>query len=394
MKLDKEILKRQELELPIFYTGTSCADEIHNRITAFHDFLASYEIDKNRLDCILLFRDNLQRMFDEYYLGHQSNAYSAFISALPFLFRDAPVIKTHISPAPLFRARINDSNDDYKDDEMFHIKYSDRGKVGTQRFSFPGLPCLYLGASSYVCWLELDRPPFEQFQVAIIEQNVAEGKRKCVLDLSIHPLTFYNELVKRAEGDKTEHEGLLLEDYLQYWPIIAACSIAVKNKNDAFKPEYTFPQFLLQLIIEEKSADFIGIDGIKYMSIKAGWISMKQYESDYRTYTNYVFPIKSKKHTSEGFCMDLSSYFHIKNNYSGKELQVLSDLVREKGIKFDGIEDKSTIANTLIFGSNDMGYSYKNSIFGRIEKILMNTEYEDGEIIFDPVSNDEIDDLF
>ena len=73
-----------------------------------------------------------------------------------------------------------------------------------------------------------------------------------VLDLSIHPLTFYNELEKRAKGDKTEHEGLILEDYLQYWPIITACSIAIKNVKDAFKPEYIFPQFLLQHIIEEK----------------------------------------------------------------------------------------------------------------------------------------------
>ena len=42
--------------------------------------------------------------------------------------------------------------------EMFHIKYELRGKVQTQRCSFPGLPCLYLGCSSYVCWLELNRP--------------------------------------------------------------------------------------------------------------------------------------------------------------------------------------------------------------------------------------------
>ena len=92
--------------------------------------------------------------------------------------------------------------------------------------------------------------------------------------------------------------------------------------------------------------------------------------------------------------MELSSYFYIKNNYSGKELQVLSDLVREKGIKFDGVEDKYTTANTLIFGSNDKGYSYKDSIFGRIEKILMNIDYEDGEIIFSSITDKEIDDIF
>ena len=80
---------------------------------------------------------------------------------------------------------------------MFHIKYSLRSKVKTQRFSFPGLPCLYLGASSYVCWLELNRPAFDKFQVATIKQKSTDDYN--VIDLCVHPYSFYNELLDRAQ---------------------------------------------------------------------------------------------------------------------------------------------------------------------------------------------------
>lgn len=67
---------------------------------------------------------------------------------------------------------------------MFHINLDNRVIVSSERYSFPGLPCLYLGTSSFVCWVEMDCPKLEDFQVARIikkEQNVK------VLDLCILP---------------------------------------------------------------------------------------------------------------------------------------------------------------------------------------------------------------
>ncbi|MFW1494652.1 hypothetical protein ACEV9S_24505, partial [Vibrio parahaemolyticus] len=45
------------------------------------------------------------------------------------------------------------------------------------------------------------------------------------------------------------------------WPLIAACSIRVKNPSDNFKPEYIIPQLLLQW-----ARDYKSIDGIRYTS--------------------------------------------------------------------------------------------------------------------------------
>lgn len=45
------------------------------------------------------------------------------------------------------------------------------------------------------------------------------------------------------------------------WPLIAACSIKVKHREDSFKPEYIVPQLLLQWIRNNQE-----IDGIRFSS--------------------------------------------------------------------------------------------------------------------------------
>ena len=62
--------------------------------------------------------------------------------------------------ARLYKARAAESNYRFSQNEMFHIPYEKRNKIGNQRFSVTGLPCLYLGSSSYICWEELGRVDF------------------------------------------------------------------------------------------------------------------------------------------------------------------------------------------------------------------------------------------
>lgn len=58
---------------------------------------------------------------------------------------------------PMYKCRENCKLFHFSKDEMFHIPYEKRYLVGNQRFSLSGLPCLYLGGSSYICWEELGR---------------------------------------------------------------------------------------------------------------------------------------------------------------------------------------------------------------------------------------------
>lgn len=396
--MDKEILKEEKMMLPIEYNTESCEEAICNRLCEFEVLLKKYSADDKLIRLIGLFRDNLKEMYKEYYLGHQNKAYQAFRTALSQQVDGVGIVTAELPKESLYRARKNIGNRDYNNNEMFHIKYELRGKVQTQRFSFPGLPCLYLGCSSYVCWLELNRPQFDQFQVATIRQK-DEGKNFSVIDLCIHPLTYYNELVNCENGDHSGHDSLDIMRYLQWWPIMAACSIVVKNEEDSFKPEYVFPQFMLQYLLEEVSDK--NCIGIKYISIKAGKVSKKQYESDYRTYTNYVIPIRTSDKTANGFCEFLEKEFGVVRNYSGRELQVLTDSIREDGIEWQDIETAKLpqpLEDAKIYGTNNMAYLYSKTIFRRIETILENEDMDkystDGKLIISPISSEEIERLF
>ena len=398
--ISKNILKEESILLPIEYDTGSCEDIIYDRLSKFEDLLKKYSVSDELIDSVKKFRLDLKKMYTEYYLGHQNMAYQAFKKALLDQIKKIGIVTDTLPKESMYRARINDGNKDYKNNEMFHIKYGLRGKVQTQRFSFPGLPCLYLGCSTYVCWIELNRPQFDQFQVATIKQK-NEKKEFKVIDLCIHPLTYYQKLLQyeKNEDMEQEHDFLDIMKYLQWWPIMAACSIAVKSENDWFKPEYIFPQFMLQYLLEEmKTEECIGI---KYMSIKAGKVSKKQYESDYRTYTNYVIPIRTPNANSNGFCEFLENEFGIVRNYSGRELQVLTDSIRETGVvwgDFGTEEESNQLKEVRLFGTNDVSYLYSKSIFGRIETILENKDMDkysnDGRLIIEQISNEEIGKLF
>lgn len=218
MNKEYEILNNPVFQLPITYTHGTCEQIIDDTLSRYHDFLVVNKIEGVSLhESVSTFQKKISMMYEEYYLGHQNKAYELFKEAFEYEIGKLPV-KATLPLEPLYRARVNEGNVDYEKSEMFHIKYDLRSKVQTQRFSFPGLPCLYLGASSYVCWLELNRPHMDQFQVAEIKQK-DNCERYQVIDLCIHPYAFYNELKKREKGIHTDHADLSLADYLRWWPI-------------------------------------------------------------------------------------------------------------------------------------------------------------------------------
>lgn len=377
--------------IPIEYTSGTCEDAALKKIDSYISLLEKNHISLDVVNSVREFRRNISTMFEEYYLGHQALAYCAFKKSLKCLMNDRLYI-VDLPKESFYRARVNSNNKDFTNEEMFHIKYNLRGKVATQRFSFPGLPCLYLGASSYVCWLELNRPALNQFQVALIKQKKNTFCK--VIDLSVHPQKLYNDM------DQEYKEDMILS-YLKWWPIIAMCSIIVKNENDPFKPEYIFPQYILQYLLEEKMDS--EIMGIRYISIKAGKVSSEQYKDNYRTYTNYVFPITSEEPTAEGFCHRLCNNFAVIKNYSGKELEVLSDAIRRSGVVLKNNDKTPNIfASPLdgagIYSSNGFSVPYNKTVFDRIEIVLNNKDNgrfsDDGALIIETISEDDICDMF
>ena len=173
----------------------------------------------------------------------------------------------------LFKARVGDFYP-FCEDDMFHIPFNKRGLIQNQRYSINGMPCLYLGTSTYVCWEELGRPDFNSYWVSRFEITNQELR---ILNLSYTLQDIYDLKNNNYEDDKLEK---LIVEYFLYWILQCACSISVKNKNRVFREEYIVPQLIMQNI---RSLD---IDGIMYFSVRG------KYTKNYNSWImkNFAFP--------------------------------------------------------------------------------------------------------
>lgn len=158
----------------------------------------------------------------------------------------------------LFRARLGEQMVDFPAEEMLHIPFDLRSKVRTERFSIPGLPCLYLGNTSYSCWIEMGAPDDARFNVSpvLIEKDMM------VLNLAVsirHIIKWHDELDENQSKDDTDKQ---LMTWLSLLLLTVATSYAVKEENRDFKSEYIIPQMIM---LACKSN---GMDGIVYISKK------------------------------------------------------------------------------------------------------------------------------
>lgn len=153
------------------------------------------------------------------------------------------------SEPSFFRARLNAENLDIKG--MFHIPFNARGLIATQRFSMPGVPCLYLATTTYGAWIEMSRPEAEVFHVSSLK--IPDDLR--VLNLCISQM-FINGAASFANREEIKE----LEKYIEIYPLILATSFRVIEMNRKFKSEYIIAQLVMQ------SSRKLGIDGVAYLS--------------------------------------------------------------------------------------------------------------------------------
>ena len=109
------------------------------------------DIDKAKINILNL----LKNYVDNKFIVSQLNKSYAFRGIAPF--KELHSINcayedTNSNELSFFKSRVGDNIFNRKD--MLHIPFNKRELVKTQRFSISGVPCLYLGATSYVCWLK------------------------------------------------------------------------------------------------------------------------------------------------------------------------------------------------------------------------------------------------
>jgi len=202
-------------------------------------------------------------------------------------------------------------------DDIFHMPFDLRHKVSSQRYSVPGLPCLYLGGSLWICWEELGRPTFHNLQVS----RFAAAPDASVLDLAWRPRVIAHFL-RCPQGRELSAEFVVGQ--IMCWPLLASCSVKRRYRGlDApFVAEYILPQLLLRSIRDQKLCD-----GLRYFSTQVtGYVHYPDAGA------NYVFPVQTK--TAAGHCQVLSGKFAFTSPISWSMLQS-SDIPPNVGRLFE-----------------------------------------------------------
>ena len=159
--------------------------------------------------------------------------------------------KMNSYPLSFFKGRIG--IEDFSSSDMLHIPFNKRGVVATQRFSIAGVPCMYLATSSLGCWLELNMPREELFQVS---------SYKLSSDIKILNLCISQDLINGIFSSPLTKLDESAFSLLEIFPLICATSFQVLDDHRSFKSEYIISQITTQVASE------LDIQGIGYISKK------------------------------------------------------------------------------------------------------------------------------
>ena len=181
-------------------------DSLDSKFDMLIETFEEIHIDNFFIEQIKDYKDKLHSVIIKYYSGEIQEAQN-IIENIIYEFKDQQPAISNINDSisfglynldykydvQFFRARCSEKTVDYKREEMLHIPFSKRSLVKSGRFSIPGLPCLYLGTTSYVCWLELGRPADYMFNVSPVKLDNSQK----IFNLAINFRDFCLSLEKK-----------------------------------------------------------------------------------------------------------------------------------------------------------------------------------------------------
>jgi hypothetical protein len=265
----RELLSHPAVQLPITRGTDDFQAFVERILDTYVDLLwqvtdstgMEKEVIANR-SVVRSFCESAKAIIRETFAGHPYDAFQHFLQGVeplfPFIERQLVSGVTMRDLRVLYRVRVTDKARLTRED-LFHIPFEDRHKVSTQRYSIPGLPCLYLCGSLYTCWAEMNRPAFHKLHAAAFWLRPGESVR--IVNFSDRPakLKLFFEDGQNSPADAGMKEPIVTHVIL--WPLIALCSIIVRHRDAPYKPEYILPQIVLQWITKKED-----LDGIVYFS--------------------------------------------------------------------------------------------------------------------------------
>lgn len=279
--------------------------------------------------------NTIKEVIKRYYLGHQFLAYNLLRIQLEKMLNVIWIIPAN---EKWYRIRRIENGQRLQYQDMFHIPLDKRGIVKTERYSFPGYPCLYLGATVYDCWEEMRRPSLHQSYVSQFE-NTTQIR---AIDMTVPDLE-----------DWLDQSGKLrLEHQLPRIPLLIASMIKVKNEDDIFKPEYIIPQLLMGIVLASNKRGKFAYDGIYYSSV---------WRND-----DFHFPLKLNHRP-----VMINLALPVKEPLKGKYCEKLCSDFKITNPTSDELE-RAKCGYTAVSATSSIEDSYENSVFGQLEKRLSN----------------------
>lgn len=178
-----------------------------------------------------------------------------------------------------YRMRLREKNKRFTHKDMFHIPESKRHLVKTQRFSMPGLPCLYLGDTAYACWEEMHQPTITDCMVSRFE--------------AIEPIKVLSLVVPSLDEFTTEHEYI---KWIRCFPLILASMVTVRDYNYPYKAAYIIPQLLMEWLLATDLEIARDVKGIYYTSVHLS----DEFTSNRNNFNCLALPVPGSK-SREGF---------------------------------------------------------------------------------------------
>lgn len=226
--------------------------------------LSDNGIEKAFIEIAMEYRELIKDVLTNYYSGDIVLAYT-MIERLIKEYKRNGIIFSKLSKSYSFnyyvienrkwdhflfyRARVGDISNKNKEDVLKHTPFDKISKIGSNRFSIPGQPCLYLGSTSYDCWIEMGRPDDREFNVGCILLK----KDYEIINLSTDIWVFLEAMKRLKEQADKE---MIFKSYL----LSQITSFCIDEDNRNFKSEYVISQ-LISLACKSNT-----INGISYIS--------------------------------------------------------------------------------------------------------------------------------
>lgn len=235
-----------------------------------------------------------------------------------------------------YRSRMVDGKERVlKAKDMFHVPFELVRKIGNNRFSISGYPCLYLSNTIWACWEEMKEPSMEDFCTSLLKPT----REIELLDLRLPNIAYDHEVDK----------------VLCSLPLIIACSIEVEYPDDPFKPEYAIPQIVMLALVNHPR-----FQGCSFTSTK----KIDNFDWPDDLLTNIAMPVRCVN--EEGLCPKLSEYFLITDSINYKYEVLKCNVSPTRVCSEADIEE--------IFGGPHVEETiyedYEGSMFGQLEKVL------------------------